>query len=74
MGRVWNGDIAGGRNSCSRCSQLFPVFPVLFPVCSQISANAFNVFPMFCVPEACAINAVFCIPFSQPENTGNNEN
>jgi hypothetical protein len=53
---------------------LFPVFPVLFPVCSQIPANAFNVFPMFSVPDARAISAVFCIPFSQPGNSGNNGN
>jgi hypothetical protein len=53
---------------------LFPVFPVLFPVCSQIPANAFNVFPTFSVPDARAISAVFCIPFSQPGNTGNNGN
>ena len=53
---------------------MFPVFPVLFPVCSQIPANAFNVFPMFSIPDARAISAVFCIPFSQPGNTGNNGN
>jgi hypothetical protein len=53
---------------------LFPVFPVLFPVCSQIPANAFNVFLMFSIPDARAICAVFCIPSSQPGNTGNNGN
>ena len=53
---------------------MFPVFPVLFPVCSQIPANGFNVFSMFSVPDARAISAVFCIPFSQPGNTGNNGN
>jgi len=42
---------------------LFPVFPVLFPVCSQVPANVFNVFPMFSVPDNRAISAVFCIPF-----------
>ena len=53
---------------------MFPVFPVLFPVCSQIPANAFNVFSMFSVPDARVIRPVFCIPFSQPGNTGNNGN
>ena len=53
---------------------MFPVFPVLFPVCSQIPANGFNVFSMFSVPDVRAIGAVFCIPFSQPGNTGNNGN
>jgi hypothetical protein len=53
---------------------LFPVFPVLFPVCSQILANAFNVFSMFSIPDARAIGAVFCIPFSHPRNTRNSGN
>jgi hypothetical protein len=54
-GRVpdWNGDIEGGRISCSRCSQS----------CSQIPANAFIVFPLFSVPDARAISAIFCMPF-----------
>jgi len=53
---------------------MFPVFPVLFPVCSQIPANAFNVFPMFSISDTRAMSAVFCIPFSLPENPGNNGN
>ena len=53
---------------------MFPVFPVLFPVCSQIPANGFNVFPMFSVPDARAISAVFCIPFLHAGNTGNSGN
>jgi hypothetical protein len=50
------------------------VFPVLFPVCSQIPANAFKVFPMFFVPGVRAISPVSVFPFSQPRNTGNNGN
>jgi hypothetical protein len=50
------------------------VFPILFPVCSQTPVNAFNVFPMFSVPEAGAISVFFCIPFLQPGNSGNNGN
>ena len=53
---------------------MFPVFPVLFPVCSQISASAFNLFPMFSVLDARAISTVFCIPILQPWNTGNSGN
>jgi hypothetical protein len=53
---------------------MFPMFPVLFPVCSQFSANASIVFPAFLVSAARAINAVFCIRFLQAGNTGNSEN
>ncbi len=44
---------------------MFPVFLVLFPVCSQILANAFNVFSMFSISDARAISPVFCIPLLQ---------
>jgi len=50
------------------------MFPVVFPVCSQTPVSAFACSPMFSVPEAGAINAVFCIPFLQPGNSGNNGN
>ena len=53
---------------------MFPVFPVLFPVCSQSSANAFNVFPMFSVPATRVMSADFRIPFLHSENTGNSGN
>jgi hypothetical protein len=32
------------------------------------------VFPMFSISDTRAMSAVFCIPFSLPENTGNNGN
>ena len=53
---------------------MFPVFPVLFPVCSQFPANGFIVFPVFPVSAARAISAVSCIPFFSAGNTGNNGN
>jgi hypothetical protein len=53
---------------------MFPVFPVLFPVCSQFSATAFNVFPMFPVSATGEMDAVSSIGFSVVGNTGNNGN
>ena len=49
---------------------MFPVFPVLFPVCSQFRANAFNVFLVFSVSAADSISAVSYIPFLQAGNDG----
>jgi len=42
---------------------MFPVFPVLFPVCSQFPANGFIVFSAFPVSAARAMSTVPCIPF-----------
>jgi len=53
---------------------MFPVFPVLFPVCSQLRANGLIVFPAFPVSAARAMRASFRIPFLHAENTGNSEN
>ncbi len=50
---------------------MFPVFPVLFPVCSQFSGNRFIVFPAFSVYAARAMSAISCIPFLFTGNTGN---
>ena len=38
---------------------MFPVFPVLFPVCSHFAASAFIEFPVFSVVPACSISAIF---------------
>jgi hypothetical protein len=53
---------------------MFPVFPVLFPVCSQFPANGFIVFPAFPVSAARFMSAIFCIPFLFTRNTGNRGN
>jgi hypothetical protein len=42
---------------------MFPVFPVLFPVCSQFPANGFIVFPTFRASAARAMSTVSCILF-----------
>ena len=42
---------------------MLPVFPVLFPVCSQFPANGFIVFPTFRASAARAMSTVSCIPF-----------
>ena len=53
---------------------MFPVFPVLFPLCSQLQPNGLIVFPAFPVSAARAMSAVFRIPFLQAGNTGNSGN
>jgi hypothetical protein len=53
---------------------MFPVFPVLFPVCSHFPANGFIVFPAFPVSAARAMSTVSCIPFLYDGNTGNSGN
>jgi len=53
---------------------MFPVFPVLFPVCSQFPTHAFNVFLAFSVSAARAINAVSVFRFFAGGNAGNTEN
>ena len=53
---------------------MFPVFPVLFPVCSQLRVSGFIVFPAFPVSAARAMSAISCIPFSFAGNTGNSGN
>jgi hypothetical protein len=45
---------------------MFPVFPVLFPVCSHCPASGFMVFPAFPVFAARAVSSVSCIPFLHP--------
>ena len=52
---------------------MFPVFPVLFPVCSQSLRNGFIVF-CFPVFAARGISAVSCINFLRSGNTGNSGN
>jgi hypothetical protein len=53
---------------------MFPLFPVLFPVCSHFSTPAFIVFPPFSVSAARAMSTVSCIPFLSGWNTGNSGN
>jgi hypothetical protein len=53
---------------------VFPVFPVLFPVCSQCEPNGFIVFPAFPVSAVRAVSVSSCIPFLHAGNTGNSEN
>ena len=53
---------------------MFPVFPVLFPVCSQLRASSLIVFPVFPVSAARAMSTVSCIPFLRAGNTGNSGN
>jgi hypothetical protein len=53
---------------------MFPVFPALFPVCSQFLANGFIVFSVFPVSAARAMSTVSCIPFLHSGNTGNSGN
>lgn len=53
---------------------MFPVFPVLFPVCSQFPSNRFIVFLAFSVSAARAMNPIFSIPFLHAGNTGNSGN
>src|ERR1051326_8736096 len=49
---------------------MFPVFPVLFPVCSQLRASSLIVFPVFPVSAARAMSTVSCNPFLHAGNTG----
>jgi hypothetical protein len=42
---------------------MFPVFPVLLPVCSQFQANGLGVFRAFPVSAARAMSAISCISF-----------
>ena len=53
---------------------MFPVFPVLFTVCSQFQANGLIMFPAFPVSAARAMSAISCIPFLHAGNTGNSGN
>jgi hypothetical protein len=53
---------------------MFPVFPVLFSVCSHFPAKGFIVFPAFPVSAARAMSTVSCIPFLHAGNTGNSGN
>ena len=53
---------------------MFPVFPVLFPVCSQLRANGLMVFSVFPVSAARGISAISCVPFLFTGNTGNSGN
>jgi hypothetical protein len=53
---------------------MFPVFPVLFPVCSQFPTNDFIVFPAFPLSAARAMSTVSYIPFLHTRNTGNSGN
>lgn len=53
---------------------MFPVFPVLFPVCSQFPDKVFIVFPAFPVSAARFMSAISCIAFSHTGNTGNSGN
>jgi hypothetical protein len=53
---------------------MFPVFPVLFPVCSQFPAKCFIVFPAFPVSGARYMSAIPCIAFFHTGNTGNSGN
>jgi hypothetical protein len=53
---------------------MFPVFQVLFPVCSQFQANGLSVFPAFPVSAARSVSAISCIPFLLTGNTGNSGN
>jgi hypothetical protein len=53
---------------------MFPLFPVLFPVCSQCQANEFIVFRAFPVSAVRAVSAISSIPFLHAQNTGNSEN
>ena len=53
---------------------MFPVFPLLFPVCSQFRTSGFIVFPAFPVSAARAMSAISCIPFLRTRNTGNSGN
>ena len=53
---------------------MFPVFPVLFPVCSQFPGNHFIVFSEFPISAARAMSAISCIPFLHAGNTGNSGN
>ena len=53
---------------------MFPVFPVLFLVCSQFQANGLGVFPAFRVSAARAMSAISYISFLFTGNTGNSGN
>ncbi len=53
---------------------MFPVFPVLFPVCSQFAAHGFIVFPAFPISAARVMSTMSCIPFLHAGNTGNSGN
>ena len=53
---------------------MFPVFPVLFPVCSQFPTNDFIVFPAFPLSAARVMSTVSYIPFLHARNTGNSGN
>jgi hypothetical protein len=49
---------------------MFPVFPVLFPVCSYFPTPAFIVFPPFSVSTARGMSTVSRIPFLRAGNMG----
>ena len=53
---------------------MFPVFPVLFPVCSHFPAIGFIVFPAFPVSAARTMSTVSCILFLHAGNTENSGN
>jgi hypothetical protein len=53
---------------------MFPLFPVLFPVCSPCQGNGFIVFPAFPVSAVRAVSAISSIPFLHAGNTGNSGN
>ena len=49
---------------------MFPVFPVLFPVCSQSQANGLIVFPAFPVSVARAMSAILLFLSCTPGTLG----
>jgi hypothetical protein len=55
---------------------MFPVFPVLFPVCSQSSASEILKFPVFSVPghDPYGLSVLVMAISSTTKNTGNIRN
>jgi hypothetical protein len=49
---------------------MFPVFPVLFPVCSQFPANGFIVFPAFLFPRSRYEHSFLAFPSCTPGTPG----
>jgi hypothetical protein len=56
--------------------KLFPVFPVLFPVCSQSQTNEFLVFPVFRISsqDPYGYSGLVIAIFSTTRNIGNIRN